>query len=151
MDVLEGNLSLAGPLLWGFFGALGFLLWALLQVEDLLDVSELVKEPVKAVEEILHESHLLAVVEGNNDCGAGDRSLVPGAKKDHQNGEYCRQVEHAKVEPGIAAVLDNECNEGLVKKAVLFSCDCLLLLEGADDALSSHRLVEVTVDWGPNA
>ena len=47
MNVLEGNLSLAGPLLWGFFGALGFLLWALLEVEDLLDVSELVEEAVE--------------------------------------------------------------------------------------------------------
>ena len=55
------------------------------------------------------------------------------------------------MEPGIAAALDNVRNESLIKKIVLLSCDCFLLLEGADDTLSSHRLVEVTVDWGPNA
>ena len=48
-------------------------------------------------------------------------------------------------------MLDNVCNESLVKKAVLFCCDSLLLLEGTDDALASHCLVEVAVDWGPYA
>ena len=38
---------------------------------------------------------------------------------------------------------------GLVKEVILAVCDGLFLLESTDDALASHRFVEVAVDGSP--
>ena len=137
-------------MLWDCNSALGFFLRASLQAEDFLHFREILHELNYTPEEILDPLHFSAVVEGNDHSGASDWSLVDSAEKDSHDGEKCRNVEHAEFEPGKAAALDNACNDHLVKKAILFGCDFFLLLEGANDALSSHRFIEVAVHRGPN-
>ena len=100
---------------------------------------------IVASEEVLKPAHVRPVEEENERDVAYD-AFVHDAGHDSANLDALGEPLHAELIPAPAAMVSDKVRGGVVQQGVLLCQDLLFLLEGSDDRLASHCLVEVAVN-----
>lgn len=93
--------------------------------------------------------HVERPVDQEAEGHVADLTLLLDAGDDRHESDQIGDQEHTVTVPDPAGVMGDEVSRGAVKHLALTTHDFLFLVEGTDDAHSSHLLMEVRVDGMP--